>query len=140
MLAAGKWITAIVAGGVCMGLLLGNAVDPSVKSPPEEWWQLGRAQLEQPQVYGSPDLGPQLAYAPHGFRPDLDYDAEVWSLPLSELDTTVLAWDEPLVSSAPAEQAASEAAAAVAEALAAAADEPRPDEPRKSALALAGLY
>ena len=46
-----------------------------------------REQVEEPQAYGFAEIA-SLPMNPGGFRPDLDYDAEVWALPLPEYDST----------------------------------------------------
>jgi len=149
MLTAAKWTMGIVCGGLVLGALLGDAANPTPEQPAPQWWQLtSRERVEEPEVYGFTEVG-SYPTMPDGYRPDLDYDAEVWNLPLPDYDFAAFEdyGDEPFPAFAaaepapePVEQAASEAEAAAGEALAAASVEPTPGDSRKSELALAGLY
>lgn len=87
MHAAGKWVASVVVGGIVLGALLGAAADPRIKDPPKQWWQLtGRDTIasvgEQPGFEAGP-VGPGPS---DGFRPDFDYDAEAWALPIPAAD------------------------------------------------------
>lgn len=147
MLAAGKWVTSIVVGGITLGALLGAAADPRVKDPPKQWWQLtGRDTIAAvgDQLWfesGPDDLSPFGA-----FRPDLDYDAEIWALPIpaAEMATYSPPYDpfeeaggepEPTVAAA-----ADEAEMASEEAVEAAAADVAAAEVRKPELAADGIY
>ena len=157
MLAAGKWILGVVTGGVLLGAVLGKASEPDMKDPPAPWWQLtGRDEaVASGDGYQFVEAGPQ-DLNPGGYRPDLDYEALAWNLPLPDYELAYLV-DEPLEAPADglpvvtygitaAEDAADEAEAAAGEALAAEPSEAEPapgpasGEVRKSELALAGLY
>jgi len=156
MLVAGKWVLGIVTGGLLLGTLLGRAADPDMKEPPAPWWQLTGSEDLTIQNQGGlvfVEAGPEDTN-PGGFRPDLDYDALAWNLPLPDYDFAHLL-DEPADQPADwptvtygvtaAEEAADQAEAAAGEALAAEPVEvaeaaPAPGEVRKSELALAGLY
>jgi hypothetical protein len=153
MQTAGKWVMGIVTGGVLFGALLGTAARPDMKEPPVPSWQLtGRAEIaasdRQPFFEAAPeDLNPY-----GGYRPDLDYTAEVWALPLPDYDLAALR-DEPLSADWPtvsygytsADRAAEEAEDAARDAQSAQQRESDTQaepgaEVRKSELALAGLY
>jgi hypothetical protein len=149
MLAAGKWALTIVPAGIALGALLGDAANPEMKDPPAQWWQLAGADevavAEGALLFeaGPDDLSPFGSY-----RPDLDYDAEVWAEPIPAYEMAALT-DEPsaLPGSLPtvtygvaAEEVADAAEAAAEEAVAAAQPEPAPTDVRKSELASAGLY
>ena len=149
MLSAAKWIMGVVPGGIVLGALLGAAADPDMKDPPDPWWRLtGNDQIaisnEQFVEAWPADLG-----IPTGYRPDLDYEAEVWALPVPAYDLAVL--DEPpampaeptvTYDTAATDAVADEAETAVEDALAAEASEPETaiGEIRKSELVDAGLY
>ena len=147
MPAAAKWVMGIVTGGIALGALLGAAANPEMKDAPAPWWRL----TATPPIFASEhyfvDVGPQDLDVPGGYRPDLDYDAEVWELPIPEYELAALA-EEPLADELPtvtygvAEQVADEAEAAVEDAVAAEQLEPAPApaEVRQSELVLAGLY
>jgi len=81
MRSAGKIGFAILGGGMLLGALLGAYAEPEMKRPPESARQL----TGQPEFEAGPahhfvsfpeDLNPY-----GGYRPDLDYDAEIsdWS-------------------------------------------------------------
>lgn len=156
MQAAGKWVMGIVTGGIALGAVLGAAAKPDMKDPPEPWWRLTGAET----VIASSDqqfaeAWPQDLNPFTGYRPDLDYEAEAWALPISEHDLAALdeVGFEPLADDLPtvtygvtAEDVADEAEAVAEDALAAQtidrepAPGPAPGEVRKSELATAGLY
>jgi hypothetical protein len=155
MPSAGKWALAIVPAGIALGALLGTAAAPEPTEPSAQWWQLtGREDIaivaDGRQFV---EAGPEDLAVHGGLRPDLDYDAEVWTLPVSDYDFAYLqgepldppAHDPPRVryGVTAAESAADEAEAAAADALdsgAPAQPEPAKGDVRKSELALAGLY
>jgi hypothetical protein len=155
MLAAGKWALAIVPGGIMLGALLGAAANPDMKDPPTPWWRTTGMQLNiaysGQQMY---EAGPEDLNVFGGYRPDLDYDAVVWELPVATADLAPLAeppvaWADELPTvtyGVTADEVADDAQAAADDALAAEAEPPdpapaaEPDETRKSELALAGLY
>lgn len=152
LLTAGKWTLVIVPAGIALGALLGGR--PEMKEPPTPWWQLtGREQVvsHEPAYV---ETGPAELNVFDGYRPDLDYAAEVWALPIPDYDLAALLEDPPR---APADDwpavsyGADEAAESTADAAEAVAEEalaaeapaelqPPPGEVRKSELALAGLY
>ena len=153
MLTAGKWALCIVTGGLTMGALLGDAVDPRMKDPVPQWWQLtGRDEIVPSSQYAFFEASPEDLSPYDGFRPDLDYDAEVWALPIPAYELAIL--EEPAMPSfedelprvtygAEAAQAADEAEAAADDALAAetqSAAELEPAEVSKPELTVAGLY
>lgn len=145
----GIWALGVLAGGVALGALLGAAAEPDMKDPPEPWWQLtGREDVAE-VGYVPPQPAPQGFRTSGGYRPDLDYDAEVWALPIPDYDATAWVGDplEPFEDDLPeshfgVESAADEAEDAVSEALAAREEEEAPPAPavRKSPLAKSGLY
>ena len=154
MLTAGKWALAIVPGGIILGALLGAAANPEMKDAPAPWWRMTGTE----QIFASNDYlveaGPEDLDAFAGYRPDLDYDAEVWELPIPAYELAALA-DEPLAPlpdelptvsyGITAEDVAAEAEAVAEDAIASQAQPepapaPEPAEVRKSELALAGLY
>lgn len=147
MLTAGKWVMGIVMGGLLLGTLLGKAADPDMKEAPTPWWQLtGRDDVAAADDYQLVETRPPSL--PGGYRPDLDYNAEAWSLPYPEYDLALLL-DEPLADDWPAPDFATEEIddpAAETEpapeppADAEPAPEPAPGDVRKSHLAMAGLY
>ena len=147
MLTAGKWALAIVPAGIALGALLGAAANPEMKDAPPQWWQTTGTQPVFASEHYFVEAGPEDLDVFGGYRPDLDYDAEVWALPIPAYELAALA-DEPPADELPTvtygvtEQAADEAEAAAAEAAAAAqpAPAPEPAEARKSELVLAGLY
>jgi hypothetical protein len=144
---AAKWLMGIVTGGIALGTFLGAAANPEMKQAPAPWWQtagrdevvVSNMQFVQPfpedlDVFGS-------------YRPNLDYDAVAWSLPIPDYELAPLT-EEPFVAAVAeelptvtygiteAEVAAEEAETAAEQAVAAeAAREPPQSEP-----ALAGLY
>lgn len=147
----GKWAAGVVAGGLVLGTLLGAAADPDMKDAPEPWWQqTGRDDViaeAEPVLFEDP----RNFQAPGGFRPDLDYDAEVWALPIPDYEMAALADDpyDPFAEELPevsfdtsAEHAADRAEQAVDDAAEAreAGTPPAATEVRKSELAVAGLY
>jgi len=151
-----KWALAIVPLGIAIGALFSDRPEP--KEPPAQWWQLtGRddvAIVPGDRVFV--EAGPVDLSVPAGYRPDLDYDAEVWALPIPDYefaaapaDAPVDDWPAVTYGIEVAENAADHADAAAHEALdAAAAAEPAservpgavPPEARKPELAMAGLY
>jgi len=78
MMTAGKVALATVCGGLLGGALLGQAANPVMKAPAEQWWQLtGRPEpTEAPAIAWTEPAAGDLAL-PGGYRPDLDYDAFV---------------------------------------------------------------
>jgi hypothetical protein len=155
MLTASKWALTILPAGLALGALLGAAVNPVMKDAPTPWWQLsGRDEVavshEQFAEAWPQDLSPF-----GGYRPDLDYDAEAWALPIPAYELAPLA-DEPLAPPplpdemptvsygvTEADSMADSAEAAEEDAFAAQASDPEPApeaEARKSELALAGIY
>src|SRR6188768_3290107 len=96
MLTAGKWIASVLASGLALGALIGAAADPKIKDPPKQWWQLtGNDTSISPSNQVFADYGPYDLDVHSGYRPDLDYDAEVWSLPIPEFDDAVFSADQP---------------------------------------------
>ena len=148
MLTAAKWALSIVPAGIALGALLGSAVDPDMKDPPEPWWRLTGSEAFTASADPGPEYWPQDFAAGPSYRPDLDYDAEVWALPIPAYDLAILS-DDPSLELPPVEQevivaenAAEEAEAAADDALAVQAPEPAaaPGEVRKAELVQAGLY
>jgi hypothetical protein len=150
MLTASKWVLGIVTGGLLLGTLLGKAADPDMKEAPAPWWQLtGRGDVAASDDYQLVDLRPPSL--PGGYRPDLDYNAEAWSLPIPEYDLVILL-EEPLKDDWPAPAYATEplddpaaGAGPADDTVDAPADEESADSApadgvRKSHLAMAGLY
>ena len=146
-LSIGKWAAGVVVGGVVLGAVLGSAADPDMKDAPEPWWQQsgrdGVVTEADPVLFEDR----RTAGAPGGFRPDLDYDAEVWSLPLPDYEMAAMA-DDAFADELPeegydanAESVADDAERAVEDAEAAREiDTPPATTVRKSELAVAGLY
>jgi hypothetical protein len=143
MRTAAKLALGIVPAGIVLGALLGAAVDPDMKDAPAPWWRLTGS-----EIFASAEPGPeswsQDLAAARSYRPDLDYDAEVWALPIPAYEFMALA-DEPADAPPAIEQeaiaaadAADEAEAAAEDALAA--ETSAPGDVRKSELASAGLY
>jgi len=144
---------AIVPAGVMLGAMLGAAANPDMKDPPTPWWQLtGRDDFVASEDSQFAEAGPEDLNVFGGYRPDLDYAAEIWSLAVPEYDLAALA-DEPFEAPAyelptvtygvsGADEAGDEAEDAATDAQAAEAVEPEPTpaEVRKPELALAGLY
>lgn len=143
----GQWAAGVVVGGIILGALLGSAADPDMKDAPEPWWQ------QSSRDGAVADVDPVLFEdrrtmdAPGGFRPDLDYDAEVWSVMSPDYELAAMAEepfaDEPLEGGydANAESAADDAERAVEDAEAAREiDSPPATTVRKSELSVAGLY
>ncbi len=154
MLTAGKWALAIVPSGIMLGALLGAAANPDMKDAPAPWWRMTGAD----QIFASEqhfvEAPPQDLNVFGGYRPDFDYDEEVWVLPIPEYELAALEEEPfaPLSDGLPtvtygvtAEDVADEAEAAAEDAVAAQEPQPAPapappGEVRKSELALAGLY
>ena len=144
---------AIVPGGLLIGALIGDAVDPRIKDPAPQWWQLTGADTtisRSNQVYA--EVGPYELDMHGGYRPDLDYDAEVWSLPLPELDFADHEandyWDRVDEAKPARSEAYDREAVAAADAAVETADEvtevtesdPGTIEVRRAELALDGIY
>lgn len=149
MPAAARWVMGIVTGGIALGTVLGAAADPEMKQAPAPWWQMtGRGGEIAVSDYQFVEAGPEDLNVFGGYRPNLDYDAVVWALPIPDYELAALAEDSPVL---PAEQLptvtygvteaelAAERAETAAEEAVAAEAEPAPEAP-KSELALAGLY
>jgi hypothetical protein len=138
-------VLAVVPAGVALGALLGAAAVPPMKDAPAPWWRLsGRDEIVVAnQGYSFVEAGPE-DLDPGGYRPDLDYDAEVRAPPIPADELAVLAAETPVPTielplavsgTSPTESAADEAESAAEDALAS-----TPGDVRKSELALAGLY
>ena len=150
MRTAGIWTLAIASGGILLGALLGSAADPDMKDPPAPWWQQAEDEGADPSAYAFAETDAGRVSPFGGYRPDLDYDAEVWSLPIPEYEMAPLFDEEPVPfadeasagehDAAAAADAADDAEAAVDEAIAATIPGSETPEVRKSALAKAGLY
>ena len=150
MRTAGIWAFSIVSGGIALGAMLGAAADPRPKDPEPQWWQLtgneAIASTEDPDGYY--DWTPVLLDVHGGYRPDLDYDAEVWALPIPADDfyyrfeelPQVSYYDAPAVTYGEAEDAAEGAQAAADEAGEAEEPDAAPAETRKAELAANGIY
>lgn len=149
MQTAAKLALGIVPAGIALGALLGAAVDPDMKDAPAPWWRLTGSEVFASAEPG-PEPWPQDFAAARSYRPDLDYDAEVWALPIPAYDLMILI-DDPALELPPidqeaiaAEDAADEAEAAADDALAALPAQPEPapapGEVRKAELTAAGLY
>ena len=152
--AAGKWITGVAAGGIALGTLLAHAAAPNMKEAPEPAWRLsGAAPVEyQPEVFA--EAMPQDLYVPSSYRPDFDYDIEVWASQVEYYLAAVEYEDFPSADPplptvtygyAGAEEAAEAAEQAVEDAVAETVEAPEPPAPevaevRKSELAMAGVY
>jgi len=144
---------AIVPAGVMLGAMLGAAANPDMKDPPTPWWQLtGRDDFVASEDSQFVEAGQEDLNVFGGYRPDLDYAAEIWSLPIPDYDLAALA-DEPFEVPAyelptvtygvtGADEPADETgeAAEAAQAAEAVEPEPAPAEVRKPELELAGLY
>ena len=153
MLTAGKWALAIVPGGIMLGALLGAAADPQMKDAPPPWWRLSGAAPIMVSNQSFVEAGPEDLNVFGGYRPDLDYDAEVWALPYSAYELAPLA-EEPVATGSDdlptvtygiaAEAVADQAEAAADDAIAEAQSEPVPapeaTDERKPELVQAGLY
>lgn len=126
MIAAAKWALGIVPAGILLGALLGAAADPEMKDAPAPWWRLTGTDAFTASPEPPLDAWPQDFAAARSYRPDFDYDIEVWDLPIPADE--VWAYSEEPVAYQPyaaaAEDVAEEAEAAAGEALAAAAPEP----------------
>jgi len=126
MVTAAKWALGIVPAGVLLGALLGAAADPDMKDAPAPWWRLTGAESFTAAPEPSLDVWPQDFAAARSYRPDFDYDVEVWELPIPADEVWAFA-DEPYSQpreQVAAEEVADEAEAAAGDALAAAAPEP----------------
>jgi hypothetical protein len=150
MLTTSKWALTILPAGLALGALLGAAVNPVMKAPPTPWWQLGGRDEAAVSHEQFAEAWPQDLSPFGGYRPDLDYNAEAWALPIPAHELAPLA-DEPfpLPEDMPtvsygvteAEGMADSAEAAAEDALAAQASDTEPaTEVRKAELALAGIY
>jgi hypothetical protein len=150
MRTAGIWALSIVGGGIALGAMLGSAADPRPKNPEPQWWQLAGNEAiatSDPEYFGPPPEVPELDVH-GGYRPDFDYDAEVWALPIPSGDfyyrfeelPQVSYMDAPAVPYAEAEDAASAAQAAAKETVEADGAVAAPVEVRKSELAANGIY
>jgi hypothetical protein len=145
MQTAAKLVLGIVPAGIALGALLGAAVDPDMKDAPAPWWRPTGSNVFASAEPG-PESWPQDFAAARGHRPDLDYDAEVWALPIPVDEFMALADEQIVPPPDPAghEEAADEAEAAVDDALAAVPAQPEPapapGEVRKAELTAAGLY
>ena len=154
-----KWGLVIVATGLVLGTWLGTATSPVMKdiAGATSSWRPGDGSkpAAQPPAFAEP----APPYLGKGYRPELDYDAEVWGLPISadELGPLYAAPDTAFVGDYPdlgpppssgmlidaddaaraVEGAAQDAAQAAAEA---STSDPGPREVRKSDLARSGLY
>jgi len=151
MLTVHKWIGCVLAGGLALGAVIGSAANPTIKAPAPQWWELtGNDTSIAPsnQVYA--EVGPYDLDVHSGYRPDLDYSAEVWSLPVPEFDDATWTYepasDQPQVTYGVTEQTAAEDAGAKAEAAAQdvesaqAEAETAPADTRQAELALNGIY
>jgi hypothetical protein len=150
MVTAGKWVASIVGGGIGLGLVLGAAMNPRIKDPEPQWWLLsGRDAIvasNEDQYLVNP--GPSDLNPYSGYRPDLDYSAEDWALPLPAADFAYTAYspppatlvDVPAEPSAEAELAADDVAAAAEDASEAAETEVVVLDAPKSALVANGIY
>lgn len=148
---AAKISLAVVAAGVSLGALLGNAADPQPKRPPEPWWQAadtpaftgpaeGTAQAVWPEEVGFPD----------SYRPNFDYDtmiASYWEPPADwhwygedDGDEPEDAAEETAAAFDMAEEAADQAAEVADAAVAEASSAGDSAFPRKAPLASEGLY
>jgi hypothetical protein len=150
MPAAAKWLMGIVTGGIVLGTFLGAAANPEMKQAPAPWWQLtGREDEIVVSNMQFVEPFPEDLDVFGGYRPNLDYDAVAWALPIPEYELAAYAEElsAPAAEELPrvtygiteAELAAEQAEAAAEEAEAAEVAEPAPEAP-KSELALAGLY
>ena len=148
MQAAAKWMSFVFVGGIALGCALGAAADPRIKDPPPQWWQLtGNDTSTSPSNEVYADYGTYALDVHGGYRPDLDYEAEVWSLPLPDLDYAYYGTHDaapPVAETGPqladAEAAADAAAIAANEAADAAQADLAPIDVRKAEIALNGIY
>ena len=149
MSAAAKWTVGIVTSGIALGALLGAAVNPEMKQAPAQWWQTtGRDEIVVTNMQFVEPFPEDLDVF-GGYRPNLDYDAVAWALPMPEYELAALVEEPPVpvaeelptvtYGMTEAELAAEQAEAVAEEAQDAEAAEPAP-EAAKSELALAGLY
>jgi hypothetical protein len=130
MVTAAKWALGILPAGIALGALLGAAANPDMKDAPAPWWRLTGAETFTASDEPSLDAWPQDFAAARSYRPDFDYDIEVWELPIPADEVWAFA-DEPhpypqQPDSTTAEEVAEEAQAAAGDALAAAVPEPAP--------------
>jgi hypothetical protein len=146
MITAAKWALGILPAGIALGALLGAAVNPEMKDAPAPWWRLTDTDAFTAPAEPALDAWPQDFAAARSYRPDLDYDAEVWALPIPA-DEAWAGAEEPVApDSGVAEEAAAKAQAAAGDALAAAAPEREaapeatPETPAPLPPQLAGLY
>lgn len=152
MVTAAKWALGILPAGIALGALLGAAVNPDMKDAPAPWWRLTGSEAFAASAEPDSDEWPQDFAAARSYRPDFDYNVEVWSLPIPADEVWALA-DEPIplpADSTAAEELADEAEAAAGDVLAAAAPEPAtaadtapettPEAPEVRKPELAALY
>lgn len=148
MITAAKWALGIVPAGIALGAVLGAAVNPVMKDAPAPWWRLTGTDAFTASAEPALDEWPQDFAAARSYRPDLDYDIEIWSLPIPADQVWAMAGEPiaPPPDSTSTEAAATEAEAAAGDALAAAAPEPAaapetiPEAPEPLPPQLAGLY
>ena len=143
MLTAAKWALAIVPGGIMLGAVLGGAANPDMKDAPAPWWRLTGAEPFA-SCEPAPEEWPEDLAAARSYRPDLDYDAEVWALPIPADEAWAVAEEPVAPDSGVAEDAAAKAQAAAGDALAVpeppAAPEVTPETPAPVPPQLTGLY
>jgi hypothetical protein len=126
MVTAAKWALGIVPAGILLGALLGAAANPHMKDPPAPWWRLTGAETFTASSEPALDEWPQDFAAARSYRPDFDYDIEVWDLAIPADEVWVPA-DEPHTlppERLAAGEVADEAEATAGDALAAATPEP----------------
>jgi hypothetical protein len=146
---AAKWLIGILTGGIALGTFLGAAANPVMKQAPAPWWQMSGADEIVVSNMQFVEAGPEDLDVFGGYRPNLDYGAVVWALPIPDYELAPLA-EEPLT--LPAErlpavtygiteaELAAEEAETVAEEAQEAEDARTAPEAPKSEPALAGLY
>lgn len=150
MMTVAKWALGIVPAGILLGALLGAAADPDMKDAPEPWWRLTGTDTFTASAEPPLDAWPQDFAAARSYRPDFDYNIEVWELPIPANEVWAYA-EEPAAfqAYAAAEQVAQEAEAAAEDASAAAAPQTAvapesapepPPAPEVRPPELAGLY
>lgn len=78
---AGKVSVLLIAAGVTLGVLLGDAANPEPKDPPQQWWQVADSEAYTAPVAesGWDNIWGNSAGFPDSYRPDLDYDAMITS-------------------------------------------------------------
>jgi hypothetical protein len=151
MRTAAKWVLGILPAGIALGVLLGAAVDPHMKDAPAPWWRLsGFEETDRPEDHLLAETSAESPGAAGGYRPDLDYDLEVWALRIPSYDLAALANEAlaappvelPAIYDGTAPAAANEEGADDAPAAdePAAAPEAAPNDVRKAELAQDGLY